>query len=392
MSSQPSAVVRSSLEFGVSDPEPDLYSSELRERRARESARNLSSAALDISTEYTTSSKNVNRGPGTQWLPLLGSIAALERRGTLLLGSPRQPFDPRELVWTCALAKGGEAVVKVLTTLESPAAYKRFSSSSSLVRVPEFATSQTHLDINPRAIYQELAVLMHAAENNEQNIIKLLGIDRNYSFNYFSIVLELAEDRSLKEYLATTRIGPIKAKRFCSEIMSALSYVHSLEILHNDLKTENVLIARDNTSGGREVAKLADFGHAVFNFKMTTKAKLRRENRLIGTLRWTAPELYDPSIVEEDSLSVTSDIYSFGFVVALLAGGADLFSRIGTDQLNRWKYNDEILLKLPRNIIQESAWSSAVLKRTLRLNPSTRFQSIDEMLLTLGSVARYARL
>jgi serine/threonine protein kinase len=309
---------------------------------------------------------DVDKPGGTRWIPLLALLSILESQGIISLGSTGQPFDPRQLIWTSAIGRGGEAVVKKITTLKTAAAHKRFFP---------------RLTVDPRAIYQELAVLTYTSFNENRNIIKLLAVDKNYSSNYFSVVTELAEDGSLKEYLATHRIKQAQAQQFCSQITAALGYLHSEEILHNDVKAENVLITRDG-------AKLADFGHAIFNYKSQDAERLRREGRLIGTWRWTAPELFD--VDGPRTLSATSDIYSLGFVIAFLAGG-DFFTKYGLDDdlFETWKITNMVAKKVTENLTPASAWSLPILQISLQRRPADRFQSTDEI---LPLMARYLTL
>ena len=303
-------------------------------------------------------------GSGVQWIPLLALLKEIEHQSILFVGSPKQPFDRRELVWTSAIGKGGQAVAKMVTVLGATAVSKQFKApETSAANVP-----------NPRVIFQELAILAHASFNNIATITKLLAIDKNYSFNYFSALIELAEDRSLKEYLTShPNISETEAQRMCSQVLQALQYLHSEEVLHNDIKTENILISREG-------AKLADFGHAIFNFKSQTRRSLRRQNRLIGTRRWAAPEFYDfPDF--DGPISVVSDLYSFGFVVAALAKGFEVFPECSENMLTEWKCNDLILTKLD---FPRSHWTYPILQQTLRLQASARFQSVDQILSLLG--------
>lgn len=316
------------------------------------------------------------RGAAVRWLPLIRLVVFLERQGFPFLGTPSQPFDQRELIWTSAVGKGAEAVAKRLATLNIRGVNKRFSR---FLAAPDFATtvsSQTHFAASPRGIYQELAVLANASINNQNNIIRLLAIDKNYSFNYFSIVIEYAELGSLRDYLSSnSNIQEHEAKLICSQITAALGYLHSEDILHNDVKMENVLITRTG-------AKLADFGHAIFNFKTQTKDSLQREQR-IGTERWAAPELCDSDDVEESpELSPKSDLYSLGFIIAFLALGFDCFIGIGDYTLIDLKRKDMILTKIPKT------WASQILEKTLCLRPSERFDSANEIQ-ELLSIVRY---
>ena len=346
--------------------------------------------AIGISFEPPSASSTQNKtawGPAVQWIPLIRLLSIIEQHGIPFLGTRGQPFDPRELVWTSALGKGGEAVATLVTSLDTPAVHKRFTELSSMPnQLPSSAAGQSYFNAGSTSIYQELAVLAHASLNNVESIIRLLAIDKNYSYNYFSIIIELAELRTLREYLANHKhIDEVTARQFCHEVTSALEYLHSEEILHNDVKMENILITRNG-------AKLSDFGHAIFNFKHQSRKQLIREHRLIGTKRWAAPELYDSGHVEKtDQLFATSDIYSLGFVIACVVAGRDIFAEFNDPRFwDDLKCNDEIISRLPETISADSAWASQILKNTLRLKASDRFDSASKILVSLTDIGYYS--
>jgi serine/threonine protein kinase len=55
------------------------------------------------------------------------------------------------------------------------------------------------------------------------------------------------------------------------QIGSAVAFLHNHEILHNDLKFDNILITGDEAD---PIAKLADFGHATFSYKSAKSGRL----------------------------------------------------------------------------------------------------------------------
>ena len=72
-------------------------------------------------------------------------------------------------------------------------------------------------------------------------------------------------------------------RRIALDVARGLHFLHSRKIVHFDLKSANILLARDNT------AKLADVG----------LAKIMQQEFLsmycVGTFAWAAPEVNYPS-------------------------------------------------------------------------------------------------
>ena len=90
------------------------------------------------------------------------------------------------------------------------------------------------------------------------------------------------------------------------DIGNGLSYLHSDNILHRDLKSLNILLDINYC------AKICDFGLA--KIKLETSSSSTKSNKASGTTRWMAPELLS---MEDDAPSPTkaSDIYSYGMVL-----------------------------------------------------------------------------
>lgn len=87
-----------------------------------------------------------------------------------------------------------------------------------------------------------------------------------------------------------------------------LAYLHGLTpgIVHGDLKGANVLVTQSRR------ACLADFGLATAIDSNTIAMTHKSTVRTGGTVRWQAPELFDPSVYQQNSKA--SDIYALACV------------------------------------------------------------------------------
>ncbi|KAF1318655.1 Tkl protein kinase, partial [Globisporangium splendens] len=89
------------------------------------------------------------------------------------------------------------------------------------------------------------------------------------------------------------------------EIALGLQYLHRSQIIHGDLKGNNLLVPADGT------AKLTDFGLSLIVANSSTLKPAK-----VDAPRWRAPE-----VLKGESISVTSDIYAFGMCIVEAVSG-----------------------------------------------------------------------
>src|SRR5437588_11376067 len=127
--------------------------------------------------------------------------------------------------------------------------------------------------------------------------------------NYF-IVMELVEGTDLRRYLRPRGILDVdRAVIIAHDIAIGLGAAHRREIVHRDVKPQNILVGRDGS------IKLTDFGIASV-YKDINAERLTTTGMTLGTVQYYAPEQAQGEIVNP-----AADVYALGIVMyEMLAG------------------------------------------------------------------------
>ncbi|MEB3984071.1 serine/threonine-protein kinase PknG [Mycobacterium sp. 663a-19] len=169
------------------------------------------------------------------------------------------------------------------------------------------------------------------------------------------IVMEYIGGQSLKRGLREGKLPVAEAVAYVVEILPALSYLHSIGLVYNDLKPENIMLTE-------EQLKLIDLG-AV--------SRINSFGYLYGTPGFQAPEIV------RTGPTVATDIYTVGRTLAALT-------------LNLRTRNGRYVDGLPEDdpVLAEYDSFGRLLRRATDPDPRRRFSSADEMSAQLMGVLR----
>ncbi|KAL0478522.1 hypothetical protein AKO1_004395 [Acrasis kona] len=207
---------------------------------------------------------------------------------------------------------------------------------------------------------QEIKVMKQL---KHENIVQYLGVDRDQDTLY--IFLELVAGGSIASLLGVFKMFHESVVRlYIRQILMGLSYLHSHQIVHRDIKAANILV---NHNG---VVKLADFGHS----KVLNPNESQANKSIRGTPMWMAPE-----VIRENKHGKWSDIWALGCTLIEMITGDYPWPRLAKQEPMAIMYNIATLGKCPKIPKNLSPDGKIFLKRCFVLDPKQR-ATVDELL------------
>jgi mitogen-activated protein kinase 1/3 len=175
--------------------------------------------------------------------------------------------------------------------------------------------------------YREIKLLQHfCSYEGTVSIDDFLTNNTKDNFKSVFIVLEYCET-DLHNFLSYTAINFEMVKNFSYQLVCALKVLHEANVIHRDLKPQNILIS---CTDNKYILKLCDFGTVRPEL---TKIKDLRQTTLVDvtTVYYLAPE----GLLNKECYSNSVDIWALGCILAELVKRSPLLRGNGSskDQL-----------------------------------------------------------
>jgi len=156
---------------------------------------------------------------------------------------------------------------------------------------------------NLKLIITEISIMKTSRHESIIEYIDSFAVD-----SQLWVVMEFMDGGCLTDILdefESVALNEPQIALICKQTLLGLEYIHSLNRIHRDIKSDNILLSSTGS------VKIADFGYAA----QLTSEKIKR-NTIVGTPYWMAPEL-----IRGMDYSHKVDIWSTGIMIMEMAEG-----------------------------------------------------------------------
>ena len=255
----------------------------------------------------------------------------------------------------CPLGSGSFATVfKAYTTIQpqTAVAVKQISKDKGMPQ---------------NKIMEEIKTMKKLSQLNQTNILYILDWCEDQNFVY--IITPLCDNGTLTKYISQAKLSSeLEVMEYFRQICYGLSILHMSNIIHRDLKTDNVLLNSysDNAYPFHNYLLLSDYGLSKEIMKDTGSMTLN-----VGTPYTRAPEVYT------GNYSYSSDIYSLGCILYKMLTKREFLSCLTEREIIDFQQNT-------RCVDVNSAWklsqlTLSILEGCLQLNQGDRITMNDLM-------------
>jgi len=190
--------------------------------------------------------------------------------------------------------------------------------------------------------------------------------------HYLYVANEFIDGKTLAQWMIDNPRPDLETVRgIVEQIARGLRAFHRKEMLHQDIRPENIMI------DGTGTAKIIDFGSTKIA-GVAEAAPVAVEQGILGTAQYTAPEYF-----RGERGTPRSDLFSLGVITyQMLTGklpyGAQIAKARTKSQLGKLRYNS-----VPGDLREIPAWIDGTLQKAVHPDPYRRYESLSEFVFDL---------
>jgi serine/threonine-protein kinase len=214
------------------------------------------------------------------------------------------------------------------------------------------------------------ALLLSGVESRHVSKILGFGFEKGQPF----LVLERLHGETLDAKLRRDGpVAPLIGARWMEQLIIGIRDCHDANVIHRDIKPSNLFICSE---GGREEAKLIDFGVARLREITGGVFSLTSSNHLIGSMGYMAPEQFHNA----HGVGFQADLYAIGVVIYRALTGRLPFVSRTLDGILKMKTEQTPPLISSMGGALQNAMLDWFVQRALMREPEARFQNARDML------------
>ncbi|WP_294562803.1 Stk1 family PASTA domain-containing Ser/Thr kinase [uncultured Traorella sp.] len=202
-----------------------------------------------------------------------------------------------------------------------------------------------------------------ASKLNHPNVVQVYDVGTSEDRHF--IVMEYIRGKTLKQLIQLRgALHKEEAISIMKQLLSAVAEAHRHNIIHRDIKPQNVLVKDDGT------VKITDFGIALAH----NAVQLTQSDSVLGSAHYLAPET-----TRGEAATNQCDIYSLGIVFYELLSGSVPFTGDNPVQIAMKHLSEEIPSIREFNPSLPQSIENIIIKATAK-NKAYRYQNVEEML------------
>jgi serine/threonine protein kinase len=229
-------------------------------------------------------------------------------------------------------------------------------------------TPSLNFSDDPLYIDQFLHEEWVARRLNSPHLIKLCErAARPRTFLYS--VVEYIQGQTLRQWMLDNPNPSVaQVRATIDQIARGLRVMHRLDMIHQDLKPDNILLDSNNT------VKIIDFGSTKIA-GLAENCNVLEHNHIAGTASYSAPEYF-----KGEPGSNRSDIYSTGVITYEMFTGKLPYGEITPEQAAKKKFNYTSARMYNPSIPE---WVDGALEKAVHPNPRQRYETLSEFVADL---------
>ncbi|MGQ0685536.1 protein kinase domain-containing protein [Bradyrhizobium sp.] len=190
--------------------------------------------------------------------------------------------------------------------------------------------------------------------------------------NFLYLVTEYIDGQTLTQWMIDNPAPGLETVRdIVEQIAKGLLAFHRKEMLHQDLRPDNIMVDKTGT------VKIIDFGSTRINGVAEAEPSGLNDD-ILGTLQYTAPEYF-----LGEGATTRSDLFSLGVITYQMLTGKLPYGAQAAQARTRAQFGKLRYRPAAHGAREIPVWVDGTLERAVHPNPAKRYNSLSEFLFDL---------